>query len=182
MPTPSPRPALEYARRLYANILAWYESAERKAQIVLTVDGVFLGLLTASFTSGVTELRGVVDAFGPLTWLALSVALVMLLASLLSAVWCLRSRQVYGPASDSPAETMWFYRMIAAKQQAEFMAQARAIDEATEVDALTSQVWRLSHIVATKHTWANVAFASTGLSLFAFTLAAASYVGLDLGA
>jgi Family of unknown function (DUF5706) len=179
---PLPAPALEYARRLYANVLAWYESAERKAQIVLTVDGVFLGLLTASFTSSVEDLRGVVDAFGPLTWISLGVALVMLLASLLSAVWCLRSRQVYGPASENPAETMWFFRMIAAKQQAEFMKQARAVDEVTEVDALTSQIWRLSQIVAVKHKWANLAFGATGLSLFMFTLAAASYVGVDLGA
>jgi hypothetical protein len=182
MPARTSGPALEYARRLYANVLAWYESAERKAQIVLTVDSVFLGLLTASFTSNVNDLRGVVDAFGVLTWIALGVALVMLLASLLSAVWCLRSRQINGPASESPAETMWFFRMIATKPQEEFMNQARAIDEATEVDALTSQVWRLSHIVAVKHKWANVAFASTGLALFAFALAAASYVGLDLGA
>jgi hypothetical protein len=177
-----PGPALEYARRLYENVLQWYESAERKAQIVLTVDGVFLGLLTASFTSNVSDLRGVVDAFGALTWIALSVALAMLLVSLLSAVWCLRSRQVYGPASESPAETMWFFRMIAAKQQEEFMKQARAVDEPMEVDALSSQIWRLSNIVAEKHKWANIAFASTGLALFAFALAAASYVGLDLGA
>src|SRR5215216_4745342 len=174
-----PGPALEYARRLYANVLAWYESAERKAQIVLTVDGVFLGLLTASFTSNVSDLRGIVDAFGPLTWIALSVALAMLLASLLSAVWCLRSRAVVGPGSDNPAETMWFFQMIAAKQQAEFMTQARGSDDMTETDALASQIWRLSHIVAAKHKWANVAFASTALSLFAFALAAASYVGLD---
>jgi hypothetical protein len=36
--------------------------------------------------------------------------------------------------------------------------------------------------VAVKHKWANLAFAATGLSLFTFTLAAASYVGVDLGA
>jgi hypothetical protein len=180
MPPPVPGPALEYTRRLYANVLQWYDSAERKAQIVLTVDGVFLGLLAASFTSSVGDLRGVVDAFGVLTWIALSIALAMLLGSLLSAVWCLRSRQVHGPATESPAETMWFFRMIAAKQQVEFMTQARAVDEAMETDALSSQIWRLSTIVAEKHKWANVAFASTALALFAFALAAASYVGLDL--
>jgi hypothetical protein len=182
MPTPSPGPALEYTRRLYANVLAWYESAERKAQIVLTVDGVFLGLLTASFTSNVDDLRAVVDAFGALTWIALAVALLMLLASLLSAVWCLRSRHVYAPGTESQAETMWFFEMIAAKQQTEFMTQARAVDERMETDALSSQIWRLSNIVGAKHQWANIAFASTALSLFAFALAAASYVGLDLGA
>jgi hypothetical protein len=182
MPAPQPGPALEYARRLYENVLQWYESAERKAQIVLTVDGVFLGLLTASFTSNVNDQRGVVDAFGALTWIALSIALTMLLLSLLSAVWCLRSRHVYAPGSESPAETMWFFEMIAAKQQAEFMTQARAVDALMETDALSSQIWRLSNIVGAKHRWANVAFASTALSLFAFALAAASYVGLDLGA
>ncbi len=191
-----PNPPLDYVRRLYDNVLKWYEAAERKAQIVLTVDGVFLGLLTASFTSDVSDLQGVVRTFGSQTWACLAAAFVLLLASLLSAVWCLRSRHIYGPQaylrkrhrpersaerpSGNDAETMWFFEMIAEKEHAQFVSEARRMDETREIDALASQVWRLSNIVSEKHVWANRAFAATGLALVAFTLAAASYVGMDL--
>ena len=185
-----PDPPLEYARRLYENVLRWYETAERKAQVVLTVDGVFLGLLTASFTSNVADLRGVVTAFSAATWVFLTIALVLLLTSLLSAVRCLWSRHIYGPGQrraarsarpvPSDAERMWFFEMIAEKEYAEFVSEARGMDALQEIDALTGQVWRLSNIVSDKHAWANRAFAATGLALVAFTVAAASYVGFDL--
>ena len=36
---------VEYTRRLYANVLAWYDNADRKAQLILTANGGFLTVL-----------------------------------------------------------------------------------------------------------------------------------------
>ena len=63
--------SLEYARRLYDRVLAWYESAERKAQLILTLDGLFLSFLTSSLLSKPADLRPVVERFGAETWVFL---------------------------------------------------------------------------------------------------------------
>ena len=42
---PAGEPALDYTRRVYANVLGWYENADRKAQLILTANGGFLTVL-----------------------------------------------------------------------------------------------------------------------------------------
>ena len=39
----TPSHALEYTRRLYEEVLAWYNVAETKAQVILALDGILLG-------------------------------------------------------------------------------------------------------------------------------------------
>lgn len=34
--------SLEYTRRLYESVLDWYKNADAKAQVVLSLDGIFL--------------------------------------------------------------------------------------------------------------------------------------------
>jgi len=88
--------AFEYAQRLYANHLEWYRVAEHKAELVLTVDGIFLSLLSASLTLEAGKLRAVVREFGTETWVALGLMGIALLGSLASAVICLLSRHSTG--------------------------------------------------------------------------------------
>src|SRR4051812_9109866 len=83
---------LEYARRLYDRIIAWYESAERKAQLILTLDGVFLSFLTASVLTKPGDLHLIVDRFGAETWALFGLMCVALFLSIASAVGCLVSR------------------------------------------------------------------------------------------
>jgi len=90
--TPAPDEALEYSRRLYGNVLDWYESADRKAQLVLTLDGVFVTFASTSLASKASELSRTVSTFGPETWVLLGAALVSLVLSLLSCLLCLMSR------------------------------------------------------------------------------------------
>jgi hypothetical protein len=45
--------SLEYSRRLYDNIVDWYKSAELKAQVVLSLAGVFTSFLIASIFANI---------------------------------------------------------------------------------------------------------------------------------
>jgi hypothetical protein len=67
-------PALEYTRRLYANVLAWYESADRKAQLMLTANGGFLIVLTSLSLSRTDTFQQTLRVFGPETWLFFGLA------------------------------------------------------------------------------------------------------------
>jgi hypothetical protein len=46
---------LDYSRDLYKLILDWYKNADSKAQVLLTLDGVFLTFLTTSIFTNPEE-------------------------------------------------------------------------------------------------------------------------------
>jgi hypothetical protein len=43
-PIPVPTAGVEYARRMYDRVIDWYKVAESKAQLILTVNGVFVSV------------------------------------------------------------------------------------------------------------------------------------------
>jgi hypothetical protein len=77
---------------LYDAVVAWYEHAERNAQLILTLDGVFLSFLAASAFKKSTDLRATTSHFGSETWVLLALMATSLIASIVSAVLALRSR------------------------------------------------------------------------------------------
>jgi hypothetical protein len=173
-------PTLEYSRRLYDNVLFWNASAERKAQVILTIDAVFLSVLSASLTSNAGQLRGTVKAFTPLTWTFLALMLIFLVGSLMSVVWVMHSIPKTPPLPEGYVpERMWFFKLIATlpdrdRFRAEIHRQAG--DESFEIDALLSQVHIISELVSRRHRWVNYAFASTATALLMFAAATASYL------
>jgi hypothetical protein len=183
--------ALEYLRRLYANVLEWYKSAETKAQLILTLDGVFLSFLTGSILSDPSKVRGIVDSFGPETWLFLTLMSASLSASMVSALFCLFPR-VFRPASlteiydhfgvdPEKASTydphvLWFFQMIAGLNQAQFEQRLRGIDAELETTALASQIYILSGNVINEHRWVDRGFAFTAGSLILFLATGIGYI------
>src|SRR5688572_10570160 len=73
--------SVEYARRLYDDVLGWYRSAESKAQIVLGIDGAFLAFLTGAIFTKPDELNAKIQAFSPWTCTLLGLMTVCLLTS-----------------------------------------------------------------------------------------------------
>jgi hypothetical protein len=92
-------PALEYARRLYANVLDWYKLADTKAQLLLTIDGAFITIIAGAIFGNPEATSDRARQFGPETWVLLAVSALALLASVACAALCLWSRTGLGETS-----------------------------------------------------------------------------------
>ena len=183
--------ALEYARRLYQNVLDWYDSAEKKAQVILTIDGILLTFLTSSMFTHRSDLDEILHTAGYLTWLFLAPMPVCLVGSIASALGCLWSRtftkrklhqylasvgtsredlDTYGP------EAMWFFQMIAGLDQKSFQERMLWVNREFEIRALASQISILSANVSKKHRCVNWGFVLVGISLILSLLAGICYL------
>jgi hypothetical protein len=186
-------PALEYARRLYANVLDWYKLADTKAQLLLTVDGVFVTVLAGAVLGDPEETSDRVQRFGPETWALLGAAALALLLSVACAALCLWSRSGLGGsairrlmqrelgvdpgrrASYSP-EVAWWFGMIAALEPGHIAAMIKDADERFERDALVAQIVVLSRNVLRKHTWVNRGWALAAAGAGSVVVLTATYL------
>jgi hypothetical protein len=180
----------EFARRLYDRVAAWYESAERKAQLILTLTGLFISFLTASVLRKPADLRATTERFGPETWALFALMSISLLSAVLCAVLCLRSR-VYkdaelrselargGVRPEDPStigpEFVWFFQHIAGLAPAALGRRLQGVDLLGEANILAVNVVPLARNVVAKHRWVNRGFALVGLTLVSFFCAGVSY-------
>ncbi|HEX7051748.1 MAG TPA: hypothetical protein VF188_16200 [Longimicrobiales bacterium] len=183
--------AVEYARRLFENVMSWYRGADAKAQVILTIDGAFLAFLTGAMFTEPGELRAIVAEFSAATWLLLLLMTLALVASIFSALACLWSRiysrnevrnlfdrlgvDVRDAGSYAP-EVMWFFQFVGRLEAEPFRARLPSVDATFEVDTLASQIRALSRNVARKHLWVNAGFLLAGCSLVLFLAAGVGYV------
>lgn len=191
MAEPKQSPSIEYARSLYADVLAWYHNADTKAQVILTLDGVFLGFLTSTIFSSRAELEAIVARFDRATWTYLGLMCISLVASIVSTVVALWSR-LYRPGTITDmfehagvvvddeatyvASTTWFFQHVSRLQAGPLARRLRAIDETFEIDARAAQIVALSKNVAKKHWAVDAGFVFFSLSLILFLAAAVSYL------
>jgi hypothetical protein len=189
--TPSALPQREHVQALYDRVIGWYEDAERKAQLILTLDGVFLSFVSAAAFRKPADLRATTSQFGPLTWLLLGLMAACLLLSIISAVVALRSRlyskselqrelaaggaNASGKSTYGPGVT-WFFQDLA---RLDPMILARTLGDASAefaIQALALQLKPLSKRVVSKHRWVNRGFMFAAGVLVFFLAAAVSYV------
>ena len=183
--------SVEYARRLYDDVLRWYQSADTKAQVVLGIDGAFIAFLASGMFRNPGNLRAMVATFSPWTWVFLGATITSLLLSIFAAISCLWSR-IYSAAELRqilqrsagvgsappvyPPQVMWFFQMVAALDPDGFRQRLAQADDAFEVEAMASQIHILSGNVRTKHRAANLGFLFTATTLCLFLFAGISYV------
>jgi len=84
--------SLEYSRRLYENMVDWYKAAELKAQVVLSLAGIFTSFLIASIFVKRSDVKEIVGVFAWHTWVALGLMTLALVGAIASAVMCLITR------------------------------------------------------------------------------------------
>jgi hypothetical protein len=89
------RDAVDYLRELEGRLRYWYSAAETKAQVVLTLNGVFLAFLTGSTLADRGDLARTTTAFGPETWVFLAGMGAGLAGAVACAVACLLARGVW---------------------------------------------------------------------------------------
>jgi hypothetical protein len=182
-PTP---PALEYSRLLYANVLEWYKTADIKAQVILSVNGLFLGVTTSTLFAKRTDLREVLITLPASSWylfLAMAVCIAISIALAIAAL----SSQLNLPTPDRVAYTeqngqkvcdpqvMWFFQAIAKLDRESFRLCLHSVDDNFQVDILASQIHKLAQNVRWKHVMVNCAFILFGLGLVLFIGSAAAY-------
>jgi hypothetical protein len=183
--------AVDYARRLLELVINWYNNADSKAQIILTLDGVFLTFLTSSILKSPDDIRKIIGGFGLDTWLFMILMCLCLIGSIISALMCLLSRIFLLPKRDSilrqerkkvktaatySPNVMLFFQTISWLDHNKFQEQLKNVDKEFEVKALASQIYHLSKRVNTKHRAVNYGFVFTGASLVFFLAVGISYV------
>jgi len=56
--------AVDYSRRHLELVINWYNNADSKAQVILTLDGAFLTFLTSSILGSPDDLGKIIGGFG----------------------------------------------------------------------------------------------------------------------
>ena len=183
--------AVDYSRRLLALVINWYNNADSKAQVILTLDGAFLTFLTGSILGSPDDLGKIIGRFGPDTWLFLVLMCLCLVGSIISALMCLLSYIFLLPKRDSvlirerarvktaqkySPNVMLFFQSITWLDHDKFQAQLKTVDKEFEVEALGSQIYHLSKRVTTKHKAVNYGFVFAGATLVFFLAVGISYV------
>lgn len=187
---PSPH-AIEYSRRLYENVLGWYEAADRKAQVILASNGTFLTVLAGLLLGNPAETKDVVRVLGLAGGLSAAVFALGVTAAIASAIFCLHSRLLStneiaqilrehrvseDGESTYDAAVLWFFQLVGQLERAVFERRLARVDALDEIEALADQTIRLATRVESKHRWLNLGFASTGLGLLALLVTAGLYV------
>jgi hypothetical protein len=192
-----PVAALEYARRLYDDVLGWYHSADTKAQVLLGLDGAFLAFLAAAAFQEPDAVRALLQAIPAWTWGLLGAMSVTLMMSMAAAIYCLWSRIRFAAPPEArtgqggvasvghdayPPEAMWFFQHLAALESGRFRRTMDEVDGRFELHAMASQIEKLSCNVRRKHVAVDVGFALALATLLLFAMAAVTYVLRFLGA
>lgn len=190
MSNEKPADGLDYSRRLYDIILAWYKNADSKAQILLALDGAFLAFLADSIFIEPDELSKIVSHFKIDAWLFLALMCLSLAGSIVSALICLWSRIFLSGSQDKilknakiklkksetyPPEVVLFFKTISWLDHKKFQDQLVTIDREFEIRALASQIFLLSERILKKHLWVNFGFILAGFSLICFLAVGISY-------
>jgi hypothetical protein len=143
--------ARDYARRLYDRTIAWEDAADRKAQLILGFDGVFLSFLVSAVLTKPNDLRPITARFGPDTWLLAAGMALALVASITCALrclvsWLLTDAQVkaqqseLGVAPADPAthdpQVLWYFQHVRSLDEQAFRTSVGAVDPAIETLAL----------------------------------------------
>ncbi|GAX60122.1 proton/sodium-glutamate symport protein [Candidatus Scalindua japonica] len=167
--------SLEYTRRVNQNVESWYTSADNKAQILLTLNGVFLGFLASSFFSDMNKIEKINEYFGLETLGFLSFMVLGVAASMFAALMCLRSRL---HASESmkfeKKSPTWFFADISKIETEKYVTMLSEVNEDVERDTMAVETSLLSTNVVAKHIWINRGFSFFISGLFFFLMAGTS--------
>lgn len=177
---------LEYVRRLYKEVLEWYRNADSKAQVIITLDGIFVTVVTPALFQ-TPDLRAIHLRWYTLILLGLTA--ITLSLSLYHAVSCMRSRiynhqELTGLLNElgvdrcdyhtyKPGAT-WFFQLISALDKTQFEKRMREMEPGFEIDVMASQIYVLSANVSKKHSHVNRGFSYAALTFLLFVLSGLS--------
>lgn len=186
--------AVGYARRLYDSTRDWYASADSKAQVVLAIDGTFLTFLTTAIFAKRPDLNALIDVFSIWTWCLLSLMVLSVVTSVVSAIYCLWSR-TYSQAelrkivdlaqhdegnSGYAPRLMWFFQFVAELESKRFCEALTKVNDIYEIEVMAYQIQTLAGNVRKKHRAVNLGFVSAAGTLILFLASGLSYLAGSL--
>jgi hypothetical protein len=184
--------AVDFARRALDINLDWYRNADTKAEILLSLDGVFLAFVTSSIFMKRDDLAGILDGFTNWTWFLLSMMCVALATSILCAIGCIWSRI---PLSNRAREQYFAERNIHMDKLETYLPEATlffqkiswldselyqklllSVTPSFEIRALAADLHTLAGNLVKKHRLVDVGFFLTGVSLLLLLASGISYL------
>lgn len=183
------KPEVEYARSLYDDVVYWYRSADTKAQILLTLIGVFIGFLTSSVFVNVEDLKGIAGYLDNTIWVTLSIMTTTVTLSVFAALICLWSRilleketreelaKANADASHQVSgRVIGYFGTLWRLPKERFEDSLKDLSYEDEVRIRSEQIYALSSHVHQKHVFVNIGFVLGGFSLLFYLLAAALFL------
>jgi hypothetical protein len=187
-PAAPPRAATgdDYVTALYHDRLQWYGDVQTRAQVLLTIDGIFTGFLTGTLLGKANDVRAVVDHFGPETWAFLLLMGIALGLSLILTVAALNPRKsrrqidrmvrAESAMRPYPANVMWWFMFVSRLDRERFIEEATHASPELMRRALGYEVYDLSKHLEFKFRAVRAAFRSTSVALIAFLATGGSYL------
>jgi hypothetical protein len=189
-PGPPPPPGgpqgAPFVTALYNDRLEWFRDVQTRAQVLLTVDGIFTGFLTGTLLGKANDVRAVVDHFGPETWAFLLLMGITLGLSLYYTVRALNplksARKIEAMMRGEktkrpyPPQFMWWFMFVSRLDRDSFVDQAVDASAETMARAMAYEVYDLSSHLETKFRRVRLAFRCTTIALAAFLATGGSYL------
>lgn len=185
--------ALAYSRSVYSSMMDWYKVADAKGQLLLTLNGIYITVLSSIAIASPHNLVNHKAPLTPATWVLLAGAAAATAISILSAIGCLRSRLsnarldkildlFVDPNSEGsiryrPAVTFWF-GTIARLDPNVGLPMLQSANETFELVALTEEIFLEAPNVLAKHRWVNRGWLAAGTSLLLLLAAAVSAIAI----
>lgn len=184
--------AVDFARRALDINLDWYRNADTKAEIMLSLDGIFLAFVTSSIFMKRDDLARILDSFTNWTWFLLGLMCVALAASILCAIGCLWSRiplsnrareqyfaerNIYEDKLETylPESTL-FFQKISWLDSELYQKLLLSVTPSFEIRALAADVHTLASNIVKKHRLVDLGFFLTGVSLLLLLASGISYL------
>jgi hypothetical protein len=181
----------EYTRRVYDRVMDWYKVAETKAQLVLTVNGVFITIGFGIVSAQPGGVSAPTRPVGPETWGFMALAVSALAGAISAAAACLLSLHRHNIKTDFkrlgidpknvtnsspyPVETLWYFGHLASLPFDRVVHSFDRIDEDDEFKILAFHVVGLSRVVLRKHRLVNAGWLLTSVALLSLLAAITSY-------
>ena len=178
--TAPPPAALTYSQDVYRSLIDWYKVADAKGQLLLTLNGIYITVLSSIVIVSPRDLASRKTNLPLVTWLFLGGAALATVISILSAIGCLHSRlsnanldksrdrfiepNSPAPGHYRPAVTFWF-GTIARLDRGIGLEMLRSADDTFELAAFTEEIFLLAPNVLAKHRWVNRGWVAAGASL-----------------
>lgn len=180
---------LEFLRRAYASTREWYDIAERKAQIILGVNGILVTVVLGSIFGKLDQLHNLKLTLHPSTWILGALVACSVVGAVSCAALCMWS--LHGNASlreltemgvDSRdgdtyrPEALWYFGHLANLDATLAVGRLRSSNRDFEIQVLSHHLVGLARRVQRKHRFVNGAWALTSAALILAAVTAVSVI------
>lgn len=176
----SEQPGLEYTRELHAEVTSSNRDLYTRAQTVLTLDGLVIGVFGAVISASPDDVATTVDRASRLTSMLAIFAISAMAGSVVFSFLALYSRHRAGALPVEPTGLsdghLWFFARIADVPVDDFVAAGSQVDALRETEIRLRQVATMAPIMCRRASWVNAAYATSALGLVLFVAAGISYL------